>query len=503
MSTRRETVENILSELSATPEQLATLRHCADEWEASERELQASEHRIRSVLETTVDGIITIGEDGIVRTFNPAAERIFGYTADEIIGQNIHVLMPPPYRQEHNAYIGNFTRSGVAKIIGIGREVEGLRKSGDTFPMELGVSEVIVHDERTFTGIVRDVAARKQVERALEEERNFVSAIINTADALVIVLDREGHIVRFNQACEVTSGYDFEEVVGRPVWDILIPPEDVETTRELFHKQVRGKFRTSTDSVIRTKDDRLRLVTWSNTVLTTAEGEVEYVVGTGIDITEQQSAVEALVSISEDVRREIGQELHDALGQQLTGISLLTKTLERRLRETGREEQEVAAEITDLARTAVSDVRRLAHGLYPVELERNGLEAALAELTETSAQRSGVQCRYNHTPLNRNLDKASALHLYRIAQEAATNALRHADATQILIDLFPTGRSIHLVIRDDGVGFDAARDMPRGLGLDIMRYRARLLGASVDIESTLNKGTTVTCRMREGRRPRG
>ncbi len=503
MSERRHKVEAILAELKATPEQIATIRDCADEWEQSEHMLRASEHRIRSVLETTVDGIITIGEDGIVRSFNPAAERIFGYSADEIIGQNIHVLMPSPYRQEHDGYIGNYTRSGVAKIIGIGREVEGLRKNGDTFPLELAVSEVIVNDERTFTGIVRDVAARKQVERALEEERNFVSAIIDTADALVMVLDRKGNIVRFNRACEVTSGYTFEEVVGRSIWDVLIPPEDVESTRELFHKQVRGKFRTTNDNVIRTKDDRLRLVTWSNTVLTTAGGEVEYVVGTGIDITEQQSAVEALVSISEDVRREIGQELHDALGQQLTGISLLTKSLERRLRETGREEQEVASEITELARDAVGDVRRLAHGLYPVELERNGLEAALAELTETSSLRSGVQCRYNHAPLQRKLGKTSALHLYRIAQEAATNALRHADATQILIDLFPTGKSIHLVIRDDGVGFDAAREMPRGLGLAIMRYRAKLLGASVEIESTLNKGTTVTCRMREGRRPHG
>lgn len=501
MSERRDKIAAILAELDATPEQMAVLHHCADQWEESERKLRASEQRSRAVLETTVDGVITIGEDGMVRSFNPAAERIFGYVAEEVIGQNIRLLMPTPYREEHDSYIQNYTGTGVAKVIGIGREVEGLRKNGETFPLDLAVSEVNVDDERTFTGIVRDVAARKKVERALEEERVFVSAILNTAHALVIVLDHEGNIVRFNRACEVTTGYALEEVRGRSLWEVLIPADEAEATREIFFQQVRDKRRTSHDNVIRTKDDNLRLVSWTNTVLTSATGKVEYVVGTGIDITDQQKAVEALVSISEDVRRLIGQELHDALGQQLTGISLLTKSLERRLRETGREEQEVATEITELVRNAVGDVRRLSHGLYPVELERHGLDAALEELAEANSRRSGVQCRYNHTPLHRKLGKTSALNLYRIAQEATTNALRHADAQQILIDLFPSGKSIHLVIRDDGVGFDAEREMTRGLGLSIMRYRAKLLGATVEIESTLNKGTTVTCRMRDGRRP--
>ena len=135
----------------------------------AEGALRESEARIRSVLNTTVDGIITIDERGVVETFNPAAERIFGYQATEVIGQNINRLMPKPFHSQHDGYISNYLRTGKAKIIGIGREVVGRRKDGTTFPMDLAVSEVRLGDRRLFTGIVRDITKRKQAAEALKE----------------------------------------------------------------------------------------------------------------------------------------------------------------------------------------------------------------------------------------------------------------------------------------------------------------------------------------------
>jgi len=135
----------------------------------AEGALRESEARIRSVLNTTVDGIITIDERGVVETFNPAAERIFGYQATEVIGQNMNRLMPEPFHSRHDGYIGNYLRTGKAKIIGIGREVVGRRKDGTTFPMDLAVSEVRLADRRLFTGIVRDITERKRAEEALQE----------------------------------------------------------------------------------------------------------------------------------------------------------------------------------------------------------------------------------------------------------------------------------------------------------------------------------------------
>ncbi|HZL89868.1 MAG TPA: PAS domain S-box protein, partial [Pirellulaceae bacterium] len=131
-------------------------------------ELAQAEERMRSVVNHVVDGIISIDEHGMVTTFNPAAERIFGYAASEVIGQNVKLLMPEPYHSEHDGYIANYLRTGQAKIIGIGREVVGRRKDGSTFPMELAISVFRLGERRHFTGIVRDITDRK---RAVEELR--------------------------------------------------------------------------------------------------------------------------------------------------------------------------------------------------------------------------------------------------------------------------------------------------------------------------------------------
>ncbi|MDH4185935.1 MAG: PAS domain S-box protein [Nitrospira sp.] len=130
---------------------------------------QEQELRLRAVVNHAVDGIITINEQGIIESFNPSAERLFGYTASEITGHNIKRLMPDPYHSEHDTYLANYQRTGQAKIIGIGREVVGLRKDGTTFSLELGVSVISLGDRRIFTGIVRDITSRKEAESQLEE----------------------------------------------------------------------------------------------------------------------------------------------------------------------------------------------------------------------------------------------------------------------------------------------------------------------------------------------
>ncbi len=139
--------------------------------------------QLQAVLNTAVDGIITIDERGIVQSFNPAAERIFGYPADEVIGKNISILMPSPFREDHDRYLANYLETGEKKIIGIGREVQGQRKDGSTFPCNIGVSEIELPNRKLFTGVVRDVSEQKHAEeRALRAER--LAAIGQTVTGL-------------------------------------------------------------------------------------------------------------------------------------------------------------------------------------------------------------------------------------------------------------------------------------------------------------------------------
>lgn len=142
--------------------------------------LSSHEARLRAVLNNVVDGIVTINAMGVIETFNPSAERIFGYGADEVIGKNVNCLMPEPYHSEHDDYLAHYRNTGVAKVIGIGREVVGRRKDGSTFPMELAVSDMQVGNAQMFTGIVRDITDRKQAEKVKNEFISTVSHELRT-----------------------------------------------------------------------------------------------------------------------------------------------------------------------------------------------------------------------------------------------------------------------------------------------------------------------------------
>jgi PAS domain S-box-containing protein len=135
---------------------------------------EAQAAKLRGILESAVTAIVTIDDRGVIETVNPATERLFGYRAADLVGQNVKILMPEPYRGEHDGYIGNYLRTGEKKIIGIGREVSGLRKDGTTFPLHLSVSEFEAEGRRYFTGMIHDISDRKHVEEALlESERRL------------------------------------------------------------------------------------------------------------------------------------------------------------------------------------------------------------------------------------------------------------------------------------------------------------------------------------------
>jgi PAS domain S-box-containing protein len=164
------------------------------------RKTEESRARLSSVLDTLIDGVVTINDRGIMQSVNPAVKRISGYTSAELIGNNVSMLMPEPYRSAHDGYISNYLKTGHAKIIGIGREVTGRRKDGSEFPMELGVGETRIGRERLFTGIIRDISDRKAVEARLEEERRLTQKTLDALDAEIAVLDEDGIILFVNDS---------------------------------------------------------------------------------------------------------------------------------------------------------------------------------------------------------------------------------------------------------------------------------------------------------------
>jgi PAS domain S-box-containing protein len=187
-------------------------------------ELRETEEQMQSVVNHVVDGIISIDEAGKITTFNPAAERIFGYQAAETIGKNVNMLMPEPYHSEHDGYIANYLNTGEAKIIGIGREVVGRRKDGSTFPMELAISVFSLNDRPHFTGIVRDITERKHAEEELRQAEQRMRSVVNHVIDGIITIDEQGKVESFNPAAEKLFGYAKPEVIGQNVKMLMPEP---------------------------------------------------------------------------------------------------------------------------------------------------------------------------------------------------------------------------------------------------------------------------------------
>lgn len=450
--------------------------------------LRDTAERMRAILETAVEGIITIDERGIIESFNRAAERIFGYSAPEAMGQNVKLLMPEPYRHEHDGYLKNYRDTGHAKIIGIGREVVGRRKDGTLFPMELAVSEVKLANRRMFTGFVRDITERKAAEKAL----SYYAVLVESSDDAIVGKTLDSKITSWNKGAEHIFGYSRDEVIGKPI-AILIPEDRQAEEPDILAKIKRGESVDHYETVRRRKDGQLIDISVTVSPIRDNGGKIIGASKVARDITERKRLETEIIEISNREQQRIGQDLHDGLCQELAGIELMCQVLEQRLGDKSKAQARQASEIGEHIREAIAHTRKLARGLFPVELETNGFMSALHELTNHAQELFKVECRFECNGLVAIRDNVAATHLYRIVQEAINNAFRHGKARRIVVSLIPAGDKVALIVADDGIGFTNQTRKGSGMGLHTMKYRAGVVGATLQIESRSGKGATVIC----------
>lgn len=455
--------------------------------------LAENQQRLQAVLDTTVEGIVTIQEHGRVESMNNSAQRMFGYSAEEVIGRNVSMLMPSPYREQHDDYIVRYLETGQAKIIGVGREVAGRRKDGTIFPLDVGVSEVKLGDRRFFTGVLRDLTQRKQAEESLRQERDFNSAVLQTTAALIVVLDESGRVIRFNQACEQATGYLADEIEGKPFWDLLLPPDELAGVQTVFDQLRSGQFPNNHENCWLTKAGQRRFISWSNTVLTEPDGSVKHIIGAGLDVTERKRLEAEVAYAAEQERGRIARDLHDGLGQELGAALFLSDLLLRDLKERDATEAPQAGKVHHLIEQALADVRTISRGLHPVPPESDGLMTALQNLADRVKGECGIDCRFDADSAVLLEGAATATHLYRLAQEAVNNALKHSGTRRIDVRLDATANQLELVVRDYGKGLPETGNIRTGLGLQTMRHRAQMLGGRLTVENAPGGGARVRC----------
>lgn len=244
-------------------------------------------------------------------------------------------------------------------------------------------------------------------------------------------------------------------------------------------------------------DGAVRHVHTMGEVVRDAAGAIRRIVGTLQDVTERKRLEKEILDISDREQRRIGQDLHDGLGQHLAGIELMSEVLEQRLAGArSKEASNLAPEAGKIARhvrEAISQARALARGLSPVVIESEGLMAALQQLADSASQMFRIRCEFLcHSPVLVT-DHTIATHLYRIAQEAVSNAVKHGKTKEAQILLRTSGERIVLVIKDKGVGLPESLPSGKGMGLRIMQYRAGIIGGSVVVQRDPEGGTSVVC----------
>jgi two-component system sensor kinase FixL len=444
---------------------------------ATEERLRESEARTRAIVEAAAEGIFTLDGAGSIRSFNRAAERIFAYGAEEVIGQGIDRLLSATGPQDTAGFL-RYLRSRDTRLFEGAREFVGIRKDGSRFSVEVTVSEFHDRVGPYYAAIARDITERKRMETALREERNFVSTILATSAAHIVVLDARGRIVRFNRACEETTGYRLDEVKGEVFWERFLLPEERAPVSAAFGSPRAGQFPNQFESYLLTRGGERRLISWNNTAVFDRDGHVEYIVGTGIDITEQrraQAQAQAHQATLAHMDRlslmgEMATGLAHELNQPLTSIYAYAQGCLRMLHggDAGSERIENALQqIARLAEQAGGIIRRLRdfvsrRGMKRVSVDLGRLIEEAIEFIKTESTERGVTIELD---LSVRLPQVLAdpvqieqvvLNLMRNAIEAMMLVGTGTRALGISASPVETG-DVLITVEDTGPGLDKAQ----------------------------------------------
>jgi PAS domain S-box-containing protein len=470
------------------------------ELKQTERALQKSEERLRLVLRGANDAAWDWDLATNEHHFSPRWWQMLGYAENEIAG-DAH-LWKSLVHPEDLARASEIVEQALSSSrTDYEHEFRLRHKEGHYVPVLSRAFILRDYNQRPIriSGTNTDITERNRVNNALRQSEARLRAFVEASPFPTMLSDESGNLRYFNPACVRTFGYQLAEVPNLGTWRARAYPDPryrrwVTTTwnRRLSRSVQAGRPFEPFEIVVRCKDGTDR------TVLASAIGLTGDAAGTRLnvllDVTEQRRLERGIIEAASREQRRLGMDLHDGLGQELTGLSLSLTGLSRRVRNgsyAGIEEE--LDSLASLAGHCIATTRAIAHGLSPVEPGCDGLERALLRLSGRGSI-GAMKVKINLSGFaHRDLEQAVGDAIYRIVQEALTNAARHSGATQALIEAHCLGSTMNVAVSDNGCGLSATA-RTQGLGLNIMRYRAHAIGGHMDIESPETGGTIVKCR---------
>jgi two-component system, chemotaxis family, CheB/CheR fusion protein len=496
--TELKAAENLLQALNSELE--ARVAERTAELAQQKSDLAQQQHLLQVMLRSVDEGVVVVDRNGDVLMENRAAIRIVGYSARETgadrwceaVGAHAADGVTPLSLAElptRRALNGEQVHATELVLRGAAR---------DRNVVVLVRASPLRNEGGAITGAIANFSDITERKRTAEVEARL-AALVRSARAAVLTWATDGRVVDWNAGAERLFGYSAEEICGRDVALLSMAGE----RREFGGGSEAAQAVYDRELVMRHKNGNPVHVAWTAATVRDSAGRVVGAAGIGADISDRARLERQVAMMIDEQRQQLGRDLHDSLGQQLTANGLLAGALKGRV-----EANEPVIELIDKLERGIdiakAQLRAIVRGLAPVEIDATGLVVALDELAEGTRHDHAVDCSFECLQPIPSLDSFTANQLYLIAREAVHNAVKHARPRSIVIRLENLD-GVCLTVLDDGIGIVRAENFrgDSGLGLRIMRYRCRIIGGNLKIQRRTEGGTLLSCGMVVSREPRG
>jgi len=456
-----------------------------DELRRTQLELEKARARYADLYDFAPAAYLSLSANGEILEANLSAAHLLGVERSRLIHQKLARFLPPGVQDNFYLFCRMVFSSDTEQSI----ELELMDAKSKRLIVRLQAVRDVTNQRKQCRISFTDITERIKAEQLLRRSEQNLSAFFNHSPIGLQWLSGSGNILRANQAQIDMLGYSPEEYLGHFFEEFTTDPS---VAQQLLEHLAANEMVSNVRLHLRRKDGAVRLVLVDAQSLW-YEGQFLYSSIFSRDITENVNLEREILEIGERERRRIAHDLHDDLGQLLVGIAFLGSSLRQDLLAKSYPEARQLDRLLRVLDEAIGRTRSLARGLHPVKPEPDGLMVALKDLVSRTTTLFNIGCRLicRHPVLIE--DNSTATHLYRIAQEAVTNAIKHGKPSRIKISLTRTPSRINLAIKDNGLGKSTRPRKNPGMGLRIMRYRAGAIGGSLAIQKTTGGGTTVVC----------
>jgi len=471
---------------------------------ARKEELPTNEAGRQSLFDFVPDAVLVSDKEGRIVRVNSQAEAMFGYSREELLGQSIDLLVPERLRESHVGHRAHYYSEPRMRPMGIWSNLSARHKDGSEIPVDISLSAFTQDEDLFVISVVRDISERKRLESTLQESQRTLSTLMSNLRGMVYrcKYDRDRTLEFASDGCSDLTGYAAADFVQnkKVSFGDLIHPEDRGKVWDDIQSAVREKRPFQRTFRITTATGNEKWVWEQGLGIFSPDGTVEALEGFICDITARKRDADALgayaqrlrslsrrlLHVQETERHHIARELHDQVGQLLTGLKLNLEMLQH-----GNAD---FAGALNLINELTTRVRSLSLDLRPSMLDDLGLLPALLWHFDNYAKQTHVRVRFHHDGLDRRMAPDIETAAYRIVQEALTNVARHAGVDETAVRCSASQTRLDIQVEDHGKGFDAEAALRSYAtsGLAGMRERAALLGGHLTVDSKPGEGTRVT-----------